>query len=201
MTTTEVSYGDVLWAARSVSCPKCKAKPGSACMSTGGGNPAEVATHKARRNRVQDWADEFAAQAGQLAKSVAYKRWDDWAPSLFDQYEAVATAIPVKGAKPLTPKGVQLSEKQAEEIERYVMSSGRGYISTAHFSGDHQDRQTANALEAKGIIRFVEMTADHYDRRMELTPFGWQVYRQHRLIIRRLDEPEVDALEAKAGVR
>ncbi len=33
-----------------------------------------------------------------------------------------------------------------------------------------------------------------------MTPFGWQVYRRHRLIIRRLDEAEVDALEAAARV-
>jgi hypothetical protein len=198
VTTTEPSIVDVMWASRAVTCPKCKSRPGFGCMSTGGGNPAQVVTHAVRDRRVRDWPDEFAAEAGRLAKSVARKSWLDWSTSMFDRFEAAAVP-PVTSPKPLTPKGVQLSEKQAEEIEGYVLRGGYGHVSTAHFSGDAQHRQTVNALEAKGIVRFVELTSDGYDRRMELTPFGWQVYRQHRLIIRRLSDAEVAALEAGAS--
>jgi hypothetical protein len=34
---------------------------------------------------------------------------------------------------------------------------------------------------------------------MRLTPFRWQVYRQHRLVIRRLDDAEVDRREQEAS--
>lgn len=198
MTATGPAIVDVMWASRAVSCPKCKARPGLACMSTGGGNPAQVATHAVRDRRVRDWSDEFAAEAGRLAKSVARKSWDDWSPSIFDRFEAAAKPSPSASVKQSTPKGVRLSEVQAEEIEGYVLRGGVGHVSTAHFHGDAQHRQTVNALDAKGIVRFVAMTSDGYDRRMELTPFGWQVYRQHRAIIRKLSEAEVDALEAAA---
>ncbi|MET0417285.1 MAG: hypothetical protein ABW022_14835 [Actinoplanes sp.] len=40
---------------------------------------------------------------------------------------------------------------------------------------------------------------DGYDRHMKLTEFGWQVYHQHRLVIRRLDDAELARREAKAS--
>jgi hypothetical protein len=99
-----------------------------------------------------------------------------------------------------TPKGVRLTEKQAELIELAVQYDdghpGIMYCPTGHLSGDHEARQTILALEAKGIVVQVEHNGS--DRMMRLTPFGWQVYWQHRLIIRRLDESEVDRLEAEA---
>jgi hypothetical protein len=198
VTTTEISLIDVMWASRAVTCPRCNAKPGRSCTSTGGGNHAEVATHALRDRRVQHWADEFAAEAGRLARSVSRKSQYDWSADIFDRFESAAAPLPAKSTKPLTPKGVRLSEQQAEEIERYVLRGGYGWIPTAHFSGDAQHRQTANALEAKGIVEFVEMIESGYSRRMRLTAFGWDVYRQHRLIIRNLTDAEVAEQVARA---
>lgn len=187
-------------APQSVSCPKCHARPGRSCTSTGGGNYAEVAFHRARRDRIAGWTTDQLVDAHDLVvgNRPGYGRWAglDIPAGTYTATEAAAAPVVEKATKPVTPKGVRLSEAQAEEIERFVHSGGFGHVSTAHFHGEAQHRQTVNALEAKGILRFVELTEDHYDRLMALTPFGWQVYRQHRLIIHRLSEAEVDALEA-----
>ena len=99
----------------------------------------------------------------------------------------------------MSPKGVRLSEAQAEYIEWAVHHEPVGilYCPAGHLSGDHETRQSILALEAKGIVT-QDGTTEDYERIMRLTPFGWNVYRQHRLIIRRLDEAEVDWLEAAA---
>ena len=71
------------------------------------------------------------------------------------------------------------------------------YAPTTHFDGDHATRQTIQALEAKGIV--VEVgTAEHGERLMRLTEFGWAVYRQNRRIIHRLTADQIDAAEKKA---
>lgn len=182
------------FAAWSVRCPKCRQPGGMGCKSTGGGNAIAVATHKARTDRIAGWTNTVQEHAAMLARTVGhhgYARED-----LFAVFELAAKPIPAKSIKQPTPKGVRLSEAQAEYIEWAVQLDPVGvlYCPTGHLSGDHETRQSILALEAKGII---EQTAhDGTERTMRLTPFGWQVYRQHRLIIRRLDDAEVDRREA-----
>lgn len=186
------------YAVQSVACPKCSARPGEDCKSTGGGNYQTVTPHQARWARIANWTAEQLADAQTKVKAQG-RTW--WAHLPADYYAAteLAAAPIVREEKPATPKGVRLSEIQAERIEQAAEHrEGRDSSSTAHFHGDHQDRQTMNALEAKGIFRFVELTADGYDRLMELTAFGWQVYRQHRLIIRRMADSAAAEFEAKA---
>jgi hypothetical protein len=184
-------------AALAVQCPKCRKRGGSPCESTGGGNQQHVATHKARLDRVAGWTNAVQEHAEILVKAVGHYGYGN--ASLFACFEGAAAPIPVKGSKLATPKGVRLSETQAECIELAVHHDPVGvlYCPTGHLSGDHETRQSILALEAKGIVA-QDGTVDG-DRLMRLTPFGWQVYRQHRLIIRRLPEAEVDALEAKAS--
>jgi len=187
------------YAANAVRCPKCRQPGGMGCRSTGGGNAVAVATHRPRTERIAGWTNAVQEHAAMLVRAVGhngYARED-----LFAVFELAAAPIPAKTAKPPTPKGVRLSEKQAELIELSVQYDdghpGIMYCPLGHLSGDHESRQTINALEAKGIV--VEAEHNGSDRMMRLTPFGWQVYRQHRLIIRRLDAAEVDRREAEAA--
>jgi hypothetical protein len=177
-----------IMADQAVPCPKCKAGFGRSCESTGGGNGGPVATHKARFDRTAEWSEEQRQQFGELVRF--HRRAPREAPA--DQVaaaEAAAKPIVEKLAKPATPKGVRLSENQAEEIERAAACGGKTSASTAHFHGDHQERQTINALRDKGILAEGDVSGDGYSRAYTLTDFGWQVYWQHRLIIRREPMP------------
>jgi hypothetical protein len=172
-------------AALAVTCPRCKARPGSPCQSTGGGNPAEVVTHRARERRVEGFTEAQTKTAQALikqARSASYQGYRVDLSAKFAVFESVAA--PVKADKPVTPKGVRLSELQAEEIEGFAYRGGKGTASTAHFHGDHQHRQTINALVAKGILAECSYVNHGYSREYTLTGFGWQVYLNHRLIFR-----------------
>lgn len=185
-------------AALAVQCPKCHNRGGDPCESTGGGNRQHVPTHQARIDRVAGWTNAVQAHAEILVKAVGHYGYGN--AGLFAAFEQAAAPIPVKATKPNTPKGVRLSEAQAEYIEWAVQRAeepGVLYCPTGHLSGDHGTRQSILALEAKGIV-VQDGTTDDGDRLMCLTAFGWQVYRQHRLIIRRLTDAQVDALEAQA---
>ena len=191
--TADVDLLDVLRAPLAVACPKCQAKPGYYCESTGGGNRAYVPTHKTREARVDGWVDGFAAAAGRLVKSVlqlpfAERDAADWLP-----FELTAKPFTPKPA--VSPESVYLSPKQARAVEQAAENDGL-YAPTSHFHGDAQRRQTVNALEAKGILESAGSTPDGYGREMRLTAFGWQVYRQHPQVIRRLDEEEITRREA-----
>lgn len=167
-----------------VICPKCNAGFGRSCESTGGGNGGPVATHKARRDRTAHWTEEQRHQFGQLVWRHRRDLWE--APAdMVAEAEAAAKPIPAKTTKQPTPKGVRLSENQAEEIERAAANGGKTAAPTGHFHGDAADRQTVLSLHAKGILAKGELFDHGYHRRYTLTDFGWQVYRQHRLIIRR----------------
>jgi hypothetical protein len=181
-------------AALAVQCPKCRKRGGSPCESTGGGNRQYVPTHKARIDRVAGWTNAVQEHAEMLVKAVGHYGYGN--AGLFAVFEQTAKPIPVKGNKRPTPKSVQLSEHQAQRIE-YAAEDGDLYCPTSHHDGDHAIRQTINALEEKGIVFEFERT-NSGERMMRLTPFGWQVYRQHRLIIRRLDDAEVDRREQEA---
>lgn len=169
-------------AAQAVTCPKCKAGFGRECQSTGGGYGGPVPTHKARNDRIANWSDDERRKYGELARANHNRPWG--APAdLVAEAEAAAKPIPAPKAKPASPKGVRLSELQAEEIERFAFRGGKGTASTAHFHGDHQHRQTVNALRDKGIIAEGGLVDHGYEVEYTLTAFGWQVYLNHRLII------------------
>jgi hypothetical protein len=176
-------------AARSVKCPKCDAHPGQECESTGGGNRALVPTHKARWARLAGWSEEQMAAANALVRKQGSTWWPRLPAGFYAAQEASAAPIPPK-VKAVTPKGVRLSEQQAERVELAAANGGVYHVSTAHFHGDAADRQSVNALEEKGILRFVALTDSGYGRRMELTEFGWKVYHQHRLVIRRVPDDQ-----------
>src|SRR5690349_13165832 len=103
------------WAALTVSCPKCKVTPGASCESTGGGNRMFVATHKARIARIAGWTNRLMDRAEQAYRGAGINRAA--MPEIFAEFEAAATPIPTKVDRPVTPKGVRLSEKQAETVE------------------------------------------------------------------------------------
>ncbi len=112
------------------------------------------------------------------------------------------TALATQTAEKIpAPTGVRLTENQAERIEQMVQGEQPGtfWYPTTHFHGCAEIRQTLNALKAKGIAEEVAGSDDWSGHAVRLTPFGWQVHRQHRLIIRRLDEAEVHRLEAEAS--
>lgn len=177
-------------AARAVACPRCNARPGQECESTGGGNRVRVGTHKARWDRIAHWSEAQLAAAHELVRRQGSTWWPHLPKGLYVGTEAAATPIVAK-VKAVTPRGVRLSEAQAEEIESAAANRGVCWISTAHFHGDAQHRQTTNALEAKGIYRDTgEVTDGGWERRLELTVFGWEVYHQHRLIIRRVPDEQ-----------
>lgn len=175
-------------APRSVVCPKCKAHPGEECQSTGGGNPQAVAIHKARWDRVAHWTPEQRLTFGTLVIQQGGTWWARLPAGYYAQAEAAAKPVAERPAKQPTPKGVRLSESQAERIEWAAEAGGRYTVSTTHFHGDAADRQSVQALETKGIFGLVGEQHQGLERVYELTEFGWQVYRQHRLIIRRLPE-------------
>jgi hypothetical protein len=193
----EVPMFPMGYATRAVRCPKCRQPGGMGCTSTGGGNAIAVTTHKARADRVAGWTNAVQTHAEMLVKAVGHYGYAR--ESLFAAFEQAAVPIAAKAVKAPTPKGVRLSEAQAEYIEWAVQHEPVGilYCPTGHLSGDHETRQSILALEAKGIVA-QDGSTEACERIMRLTPFGWQVYRQHRLIIRRLDETEVAALEARA---
>jgi len=176
-------------AALAVACPKCKQPGGGHCESTGGGNRQSVATHKARLDRVAGWSNAVQEHAEMLMKTIGHHGY--LLADLFGAFEAAAAPIPAKGARKATPKGVQLSEKGAEFIEYAALAGGYLSAPLSHFHGEAQIRQTVNALEAKGIVAEVSRDAAGYDRTMKLTEFGWAVYDQHRLIIKRLTDEQV----------
>jgi hypothetical protein len=188
----------------SVRCPKCPARAGSYCQSTGGGNFAHVAAHKPRQQRIADWSDEqlieFAAlvdaQPGKL-----YSPFNVLPDGYYAKSEAAAAPIGAKPVKQPAPKGVRLSETMAEEIERAAANGGEISAPTTHFHGDAAYRQTINALTARGILREVGLSDFGYARDYVMTSFGWRVYRHHRLVIRRLSDEELDAGEAAAVAR
>lgn len=193
MITREAIASDLLrltyyLAARSVKCSKCPAQNGAECRTTGGGNAALVTTHKARWDRIAHWSEQQLSTAHDMVKQEGRSAfWSRMPDGFYAEQEAAAAPIVAK-AKAATPKGVRLSESQAERIERAAAKAGVYHVSTAHFHGDAVDRQSVNALEEKGILRFVELADHGYERRMELTEFGWNVYHQHRLIIRRVPD-------------
>ena len=187
----------------SVSCPKCKASAGSYCRSTGGGNFAHVVTHKARLERIAGWSDrqlvEFAALAEARRDTLA-RLWPDLPDGYYAKSEAAAAPDVAKPTKQPTPKGVRLSEVQAERIEHAAEVGRRTWSSTTHLDGEAAERQTVLSLVAKGILTEGALYGEFNDQREHrLTPFGWQVYRKHRLIIRRLSDEEIDAGEAAAS--
>lgn len=180
---------------QAVKCPKCKSVFGYVCESTGGGNRSSVPTHKARTARINGWTGEQRQHFGDLVLRAQRARSAAWTgnipgdpPAVRDQWaaeaEAAAAPIPAAKPKPASPKGVRLYELQAEEIEGFAFRGGKGTASTAHFHGDHQHRQTIIALRDKGILAEGAVSGDGYSREYTLTPFGWQVYLNHRLIMR-----------------
>lgn len=170
----------------------CKAAAGDQCHSTGGGNPQLVPPHARRWLRLAGWDVAKLSAAQDLVLAQGRKPWWHMPDGYYTQTEGWASPI-TEARRAFTAKGVRLSETQAEEIERAAANVGVLHVSTAHFHGDAAHRQTVNSLEAKGILRHVGNTSDGYDRRMELTSFGWQVYRQHRLILHRFLADDVAA--------
>jgi hypothetical protein len=195
--TSTVDLIDVLRAPLAVTCPRCQARPGYDCESTGGGNRAYVATHKARELLVAHWSDEFAADAGRLVRSVLRATYAARAAVDWTRFEAAAAPTAVNTAQP-SPAAVRLSEKQAARIE-LAAETGVLHAPTSHFHGDAARRQTLHALEAKGIVVQFDMTPDGYDRLLRLTAYGWQVYRQHPKVIRRLTVDEIAERETANG--
>ncbi|MEU0078428.1 hypothetical protein ABZY58_11075 [Micromonospora tulbaghiae] len=192
MTVTPMTdYGRSIapyYADNAVTCPKCAAGFARECQSTGGGNYATVPTHKARRARTAGWDDEQRQRFGEAV--VLYRRQPWEAPAdLVAEAETAATPIPTKTTSRPTPKGVRLSENQAEEIERAAENDGLTSCSTAHFHGHAAHRQTILSLHAKGILAEGDLFNHGYDRAYSLTDYGWQVWAHHRLIIRR--EPAI----------
>lgn len=191
MTTAAIAAADTAYqrmrayymADQAVTCPKCRVGFGRSCESTGGGNGGPVATHKARAARTADWTEEQRQQCGELVWRHHRTPWEAPAEQVAEA-EAAAKPIQTKTAKPVTPKGVRLSGPQAERIEIAAANGGKTIGPLAHFHGDAAARQTILALVAKEILAEGDLVDHGYSREYTLTDFGWQVYLNHRLIIR-----------------
>ena len=194
---TTATYVSTAYAPNAVTCPLCQAKPGTFCQSTGGGNGGEAPTHAARRKRVQGWDQVFAGQASEAARHVVRASWELRASVDFSRFEAAATPIPVKVDKPVTPRRLKITHKQAQTIEWYAEHGGSWWAPTSHFHGDHSRRQTIHSLEGKNVLARGDMTGDG-ERLMSLTAFGWAVYRDNWMINRKLTPDQIDAAEKKA---
>lgn len=188
-------------AARSVRCPKCPAMPGELCSSTGGGNFMNVPVHAKRVERIEDWTPQQMMVAVELVRAQSTRSVHSLSAGYYDVTEAAAKPIVKPAAKPPTPRGVRLSQAQAAAIELAAQSGGILYVSTAHFRGDAARRKVANAVLERGIFRDAGLNPDQYGRDLALTWFGWQVYRQHSAVIRRLDDVEAAELEERARSR
>lgn len=119
-----------------ISCPKCEARPGQHCQSTGGGNPADVAAHKARRSRIADWSDQQLLRFAGLVRQQGSTQWWQMPDGYYAASEAAAAPIHATAAKQPTPKGVRLSEVQAERIEWAAQAGGQTWTSTGHLHGE-----------------------------------------------------------------
>ncbi len=188
-------------AARSVRCPLCPAIPGEQCISTGGGNYAVVPVHRQRVARIADWTEQQMMVAVELVRAQGTRPVHLLPAGYYDVTEAAAKPIPARAVKRPTPRGVRLSDRQAETIEIAAQNGGTYYASTVHFHGDAARRQVANAVVERGIFREAGFASDGYDRVLEMTWFGWQVYRQHRMVIRRLDDAVAAEFEERARAR
>lgn len=196
---TRLRLLDHPYAVQAVACPKCKSRPGQGCESTGGGNRAAAMTHQPRYARIAAWTVDQLTHADALVRKQGRTWWAHLPAGYYTETEAWAAPI-VDKPKTVTPKGVRLSEVQAEEIERAALCGGRIGVSTAHFHGDAQHRQTTNALEAKGILHDTGVTTPGgWERVLELTDFGWDVYEQHRLIIHPSSGPVARPVKAGAA--
>lgn len=104
------------------------------------------------------------------------------------------------GETPKAPKLGRLSDAQAQRIEA---AAEAGYVAAPRWAPfDVHDRANITCVEkltAKGLMVLVEETSER--RRYVLTVAGWKVYREHRLVIRRLSADEIDAGEAEAVAR
>lgn len=186
MTSAERDYSHL--ATLAITCPRCGATRGQNCRSTGGGNPATVADHKPRRDRIQHWTHAQLQYAGRIA--VESRPWGGNIPEVADEVwaelETAAAPMPEPKTKPSNPRTVNLSGPQRVLVEQLAANGGRGYAPTTHFHGDASRRRTSNALEAKGII--TTWCGDGYERPIELTAFGWAVYAQHPGIVRNQEQ-------------
>ncbi len=180
-----------------VPCPLCKAKAGQRCQSTGGGNARQVPAHDKRWQSLTGWDEAKLVVARDLVLAQGSKVWWHLPEGYYAETEGWASPV-AEAAKVFDPKRIRLSEPQAEEMERAAANCGVLHVSTAHFHGDAQHRQTVNSLERKGILRQTGVASHGYDRRMELTAFGWRVYRQHPRIMRRIDDSVAAELEETA---
>lgn len=173
-----------------VACPRCKASGGEQCQSTGGGNPASVPVHAARKARIASWSDELLLRAAVRVAQLRSHGRTERVMQAFADFEQMASPIASKGAAPATPGTLRLSEPQAELVEAYAVRGGVGFASTAHFHGHAARRRVVLALESKGVIEQAG-EPDDYERRMRLTDFGWEVYHQNPRIIKQLSDAMV----------
>lgn len=105
----------------------------------------------------------------------------------------------VAGETVAVPKLGRLSDAQAQRIE-WAAEAGQVYASHyANFSGDRAQITCVEKLAEKGLL--VQIGDDGTERTFALTVAGWKVYREHRLVIRRLSNAEIDAGEASAVSR
>lgn len=177
MTSTERDYSHL--ATLAITCPRCGATRGQNCRSTGGGNPATVADHKPRRDRIQHWTHAQLQYAGRIA--VESRPWGGNIPEVADEVwaelETAAAPMPEPKTRPSNPRTMRLSGPQRALVEQLAANGGHGYAPASHFHGDAVRRRTSNALADKGII--VVGRGDGYDRPIRLTELGWAVYEQH----------------------
>lgn len=104
-----------------------------------------------------------------------------------------------RGETVIPPKLGRLTDAQAQRIE-WAAEAGQVYAS--HHATEYGDRAQITCVEKlaeKGLL--VLVGDDGTERTFALTVAGWKVYREHRLVIRRLSDAEIDAGEAAAIAR
>lgn len=101
-----------------------------------------------------------------------------------------------RGQSVPAPKLGPLTEAQAQRIEVAAEAGSVWAPHRADFRGDRAQITVVEKLADKGLL--VLVSQDDMERHYALTVAGWRVYREHRLIIRRLTDDEIDTGEATA---
>jgi hypothetical protein len=102
----------------------------------------------------------------------------------------------VAGETVKAPKLGRLSDAQAQRIEHAAEHGTVWVPHRANFGGDRAQITVVEKLAKKGLL--VQVGDDGTERTFALTVAGWKVYREHRLIIRRLSDEDMAAGEAAA---
>ncbi len=138
-----------------------------------------------RRDRIQSFACPRPRCGARIGASCTTP--NGWLAQFHRERVDLAYGI-VRNARPR-----RLTDTQAQWIEAAAESDDHLLYAPDQYGtlrGDRARRQTADAMEAAGLIHQVGIGSDGCERVFALTDAGWSTYWTHRLVIRRGSPPE-----------